>query len=420
MNDLAYQTPYIGPLRAERPAPHRAPHGFGADDMALIQRMILRRLAQRMALAFALVGVIGVTTQVMIHVVEIVDGGAGAVLMVRMFVLLLPTVAVVILPVALLVALVQTFDGLDEGMETAVLRAAGAGPWFLVAPALWLGAGVAVVVLAMSLWLEPVANRGLTRIVSALKIDALGAFATDGVFRQLESGLFVRGGTEDADGWLNGLFLLDRRDPGHESLTLARTARLGREGGVPVIEMMDGSTEQRDAAGQVVLHIAFGRLTLSALDLLADLPPGLRPRAADTASLLVSLGQERGPPPRAERAELARRATDWLYVPAFLALGLWLVLRPVAESRLRQAGMARLLTAVGIGLVLRLAGIALVSGAGDGGIVLLACVALPILAAAGFALLACRAATRVAQRTAQFAARFWVLRPGALRPGRGL
>ena len=137
--------------------------------MALIQRMILRRLAQRMTLAFALVGVIGVTTQIMIHVVEIVDGGGGALLMVRMFALLLPTVAVVILPVAMLVALVQTFDGLDEAMESTVLRAAGASPWFLVAPALWLGAGVAVAVLAMSIWLEPVANRGLSRVVGALK-----------------------------------------------------------------------------------------------------------------------------------------------------------------------------------------------------------------------------------------------------------
>ena len=385
--------------------------------MALIQRMILRRLAQRMTLAFALVGVIGVTTQIMIHVVEIVDGGGGALLMVRMFALLLPTVAVVILPVAMLVALVQTFDGLDEAMESTVLRAAGASPWFLVAPALWLGAGVAVAVLAMSIWLEPVANRGLSRVVGALKMDALGAFATDGVLRQLESGLFVRGGAEAADGWLDGLFLLDRRDPDRESLTLARAARLGRAGGVPVIEMVDGSTEQRDAVGREVLHITFGRLTLSALELFADPPRGLRPREMGTASLLGSLAQKDSLS-REARAELARRATDWLYVPAFLALGFWLVLRPIAESRLRQAGTSRLLTAVGFGLVLRLAGIALVSGAGDGGVVLAACGALPILAAAGFALLASRAATRAPQGTAPLDTRFrdWPAR--MLRSGR--
>lgn len=245
----------------------------GTLDMALIQRMILRRLVQRMALAFAMVGVIGVATQILRHVAEIVDSASGAMPVVRMFVLLLPMVAVVILPVALLVALAQTFDGLDEAMETAAVRASGAGPLFLVAPALWLGAGVAAPVLATSLWLEPAAHRGLPGTMGALKMDALGVFATEGVFRQVEPDLFVHGGKKGADGWIDGLFLLDRRDPDRESLTLARAARLVRDGGVPVIEMVDGSVARRDAAGREVLRLGFGRFTMAAQQLFSDLPP---------------------------------------------------------------------------------------------------------------------------------------------------
>ena len=93
--------------------------------MVEAEAVILRHFAARSLAVFGFVGVIILTTQVLNQASKLVEASSSLWLVARLLVLFVPTIAVVILPVAFLIAVIQTYDSMDENLETAVVQATG-------------------------------------------------------------------------------------------------------------------------------------------------------------------------------------------------------------------------------------------------------------------------------------------------------
>jgi lipopolysaccharide export system permease protein len=342
--------------------------------MRVISRMIARRVAGRSFVVFSFVGVIILTTQVLNQASKLIEASTSLWLVAQLLALFVPTIAVVILPVAFLIAVIQTYDGMDENLEAAVVQASGAGPWTLLAPTVLMGAGVAAIVLLTSLFIEPAANRSVRDLLGAVQLDAIQIIATDGVLREVEPGLFVRGGARSGDGQIKGIFILDRRRASGEILYVAERGQLVREQGRIRLEIFNGTLLVRNRAGEEEQRVSFGKYITEPESLFGAVETKFGARHASTVDLLQQLGAEKAP--RA-RSELVRRATDWLYPLVFVALAALLTSRAV-PSRQAVFRRWRLPLAVLIGGGLRVLGLALVGPAGQSTVALGAAFAVPL------------------------------------------
>lgn len=371
--------------------------------MRVIARLMLRRIAGRTLAVFGFVGVIILTTQVLNQASKLIEAATSLWVVARLLLLFVPTIAVVILPVAFLVAVIQTFDGMDENLETTVVQATGAGPWLLLWPTVIAGGAVAGIVLLTSLLVEPAANRAVRDLLGAVQLDAIQIIATDGVLREVEPGLFVRGGVRTATGQIDGVFIFDNRRARGEVLYTAQSGQLLRDQGRMQLQIFNGTLLVRNRSGAEEQRVSFGKYITEPEAFFGNAETSFGARHTATADLLRQIGDTSAAnddkAAARARSELVRRATDWLYPLVFVALVALLTSRAL-PSRGQGWRRWRLPLAVLAGGGLRVAGLALIGPAGQGGLGMAAAFGVPLAALCGFAALAARRATGSA-RTAK-------------------
>ena len=127
--------------------------------MKRIDRYIFRQLfATTLFVAIALTGVVWLT-QSLRFVEMIVNRGLSASLFLYFTMLLLPSFLAIILPVALFVAVVFTYNRLLVDSELVVLRAGGYSQYSLARPAMTLTLIVMLVCSALTLYFMPASYR---------------------------------------------------------------------------------------------------------------------------------------------------------------------------------------------------------------------------------------------------------------------
>lgn len=310
--------------------------------MTLADRLIAGRLLATAGAVLAFLCLVAVTTQALNQVYRVIDAEKGPEVAAWIALLILPRGAGLLLPIAWLVALVRTGDGLREGRESVVLMGTGRGPLRLLRPALLLSGAAAALMLVSGLFLEPFANRQLRETVLSLRYEALNILTRDSVLREVEPGLYVRGGPRDETGAILGFPIPDRRQRPGETLYFAEAVRLIRtEAGTPVLEPENGRIQVRDAAGRDSYSAEFRRYRTDPETLFSELPGGYGAHETLTGELVRAWAEGRAN--GRQRAELLRRLTDWLYPLAFLGLAAWVSLR--ADNRAAGALFAALAAA---------------------------------------------------------------------------
>ena len=355
--------------------------------MNVIHRLVARRLVVLAAVILSFAVVIVASTQVLSQVFSIIDASGGVWAALVLLVLMLPKTVAAVLPLAWLVALVQTYESMRESRESVIVSAAGRAPLYLFRPAFLLSVLVALAMLASALFLEPRANRAMRQALYDLRYESLSIVARDSVLREVEDGLYVRGGPQDPDGTINGFFILDRRDRPAERLYVAETVRLTRKDGVPQLEMSNGRIHVRGADGQEAYSVAFRRCFTDPEDFFSDLPGRFGATETSTAALVERVRAGRDGP--RTRGELVRRASEWLTPLAFAALAGWLVVRGQTRGAAARGDLrGTMVIALGLGGVLRVASYVALGAAGDSAVAAVASFAVPLGAAALFGWLA--------------------------------
>jgi lipopolysaccharide export system permease protein len=354
--------------------------------MGLMPWLVLRRAAFGTLVIFGFAGGMLVSSQVLNQTTRLIDASASPITALWFFAGFLPSATVVILPITFLVALTNTFMSMVEDNEATVLLATGMHPARIVLPGFGLAAVLSGLVLAISLWVEAPMNRRIDQTIHQLLSQSMTLLASDNTLREIDRGLFLRTGDALAEGQVSGVFLLDRRQWPAEEVYTADSASFEYVEGTPQFVMLDGVLQARDGAGAEMVTVNFRRFSVGLSFFYAQSATNDGPLRTDTG-LLWTQWWERGD--RRARAELARRASDWLYPIVFAAIAAGAFFHNAARTGARDRRFRwPMLMVIGVAGLLRVLGFALLGKAEGSLVATLGLIGLPI-AAAGLALLAC-------------------------------
>lgn len=127
--------------------------------------------------------------------------------------LAIPVLALIIAPLALVIAVAYALNKLATDSEIIVMNAAGLSPVRLLRPFLYATLVVSIMVAILAAYVAPDGLRRLKRWDAEITADVLSNILQPGRFTQLDHNLTVRVRERLPGGQLSGIFVDDRRDP---------------------------------------------------------------------------------------------------------------------------------------------------------------------------------------------------------------
>ena len=329
--------------------------------MTLFGRYMLRQVTNAfLVILLTLTAVVWLATALR-ELDLITSQGQGILLFFQMTLLSLPSLVALIAPNAMLMAALYTLDRMNGDSELIVMTAAGAPIWRIGAPLLLVGATVSIGILLANLFVTPAASRELRSFVTQVRADLISQVLQPGRFSSPEAGLTFHIRDRGMDGDLRGLLVQDERDPKQVMTYLAEKGRIISNEDGSYLVMFDGYVHRYNAENtdKSVQIIAFDQnmLDISEFSPKDDDDKELRPRERYIGDLI-------SPDPNDKiaktfygqlRSELHERLSTPLYPLVFVVIAIALLghARTTRESRWGQ-----ILTAFGLAVGLRVAGIA--------------------------------------------------------------
>ncbi len=315
--------------------------------MKLIERYIFRRMASALVLIFLALGTM-VWLALGVRQFNLVTANGQSVwTFLHVALLLVPMLVTIVLPLAALIAVVYTLTSLNGDSELAVINACGAPQFAILKPVLLIGLITAVAVGAMSLHFAPLATRLGESLVATVRGSVLSSIINPGQFMALGDGLVFHMRGRNSDGSLDGIFVVDDRDPTRTTTYLAdKGAVLDNPLGVFLV-MSNGVIQQRNKIDQTISMIEFSSYAFD----LSSLTSGsgreavaVSPRERSTAYLLHPDPDDPyfQQHPEQLRSELHGRLTMPLYGLAFVLLPLLFIGQADSPRESRAASIAML------------------------------------------------------------------------------
>lgn len=347
--------------------------------MKIIENYIFRRLVRIFVLSLTALSVTVWLTQALRQFDLVSAMGQTLVTFLQMTLLLLPPLATIVAPVAVMLAVIYTFNALNDGSELAVINATGTKQSSLLKPVLMIGVGVALFMALMTMYLSPLSLRLWREMLTNVRGNVLTSILREGEFVKMDKGLTFQLRQRLPDGTLSGIFMSDSRDADQEFVYLAERGTVLDSPLGTFLVMNDVTIQTRDADAHT---ISFVELTTYAFDLSApsskSKTPPLRPREQTTAYLFSpdpddSLYKRR---PDTYRQELLTRLVTPLNALVFAVLPLLFLSQ--AEST-RQSRAITITMAGGSALAISSLSFLLTMSSGDSIIAAIALFVLPIV-----------------------------------------
>jgi lipopolysaccharide export system permease protein len=330
--------------------------------MRLIERYIFRVAFS--AFAACLLGLTAVIwiTQALKELDLLTSKGQTILMFLTVTGLSLPTLITVISPVALFIAVIYSLNRLNGDSELIVMSAAGMPPGRLLRPYLVLAAGVAALVVFMTVYVMPASFQELRDLITKIRADFVANIVKEGQFTTLDNGITFHYRERSGQALL-GIFMQDRREQGRVVVYLAERGQVAEAGGQSYLILENGSVHRQQPNTRDSSMVAFQRY---AVDLAAfnqeEAQTVYKPRERSTTQLIFPDDREFYYTYQAGRfrAELHDRLSSWLYPIALM----FIAFAALGDARTTRQGRG---TAVALAVVavvgLRIAGFAASSAA---------------------------------------------------------
>jgi len=208
----------------------------------------------------------------------IVNRGLSMGLFLYLAVLILPRFVDVVLPIAVFIAVLFTYNRLIAESEMVVMRAAGMSQGALARPAFIAGAVALAILLFLSAFLLPASNRAFKDLQFEIRNKFASILIQDGTFNTVSDSLTIYVRAHDDAGDLSGLVIHDTRDKEKPvTLVAERGAFVDTDEG-PRLLMAHGSRQLFDRATGRLSVLSFDQYTL---DLGVFHEAGMRDRQPD-------------------------------------------------------------------------------------------------------------------------------------------
>ena len=285
----------------------------------------------------------------------VINRGQSAAIFAYLTMLMIPSLLVVIAPIAFFGAALYALNKLNSDSELVVMWSAGISGFQLALPVLAASMLVMAISYACSLYLMPLGQRTMKDKVFDIRADIGAAILREGAFTTPSEGLTVFIRELAPNGEIRGILVHDNREPKRPLTYLAESGVLAQTQEGARLIMQNGNVEQGEAGGFRLSVLKFDRYVF-------DLDQYAGPqRASDRDTSERYLSELLNPPFTADQpvrrgvylAEGHNRLSAPLYCIAFALIAL----AATTKGRLARTSYAlRLSGAALLGAALRLVG----------------------------------------------------------------
>lgn len=327
--------------------------------MSAIDRYIVRNvLLSFLMVLVSLTGVIWITQA--LRGIDLMTGqGQSILVFLGVTGLAIPLLAMIIAPLALLIAIMHTLNRLATDSEIIVMNAAGLSPARFLRPFLIATCIVSILVAYLSIQLTPQCLRALRKWQTEIGADVLTNILRPGEFQRLGP-LTIRIQGRQPGGLLMGIFIDDQRNPAERISILADRGTVQRTERGAFLILQDGNLQRFETGKRDPALVAFNSyafdLSQFANSSQATIMYGPRERALGD---LISPSPDDPifkKVPGEFRSELNDRVFAPLYPLAFALLAFAFLGAPRTTRQNRNFAIALLILGI---LVVRIAGFAL-------------------------------------------------------------
>ena len=326
--------------------------------MTLVARYIFgTAFAAFVASLFALTAVIWVT-QALREVDLLTTKGQALIVFFNITSLILPSLVMVVTPVALFIAVLYALNKLNSDSELVVMSASGLSPLRLLQPFAALTLVAMLLVGFMSLYAMPWSFRLSRDLLSKVRADFLTHIVREGQFIKLDQGFVFHYRERGANGSLLGIFMQDNRDAAQISTYIAEAGATAEVDGENYLLLEKGSIQRQSRGSRDPAMVQFDRYAIDLSQFGAGATDGapLKPRERSTAELI-----NRDPAdPYVQKYEGRFRAElhDRFLNPFFALVFGFVAFAALGQARTTRQGRGwAILAAVGVVIIVRLGGV---------------------------------------------------------------
>ncbi|MDX2095084.1 MAG: LPS export ABC transporter permease LptF [Alphaproteobacteria bacterium] len=158
--------------------------------------------------------------------------------------LMLPSLLLILMPIALGIAVIYTYNRLTVESELVVLNAVGVSKWQLAKPALRLGLFCTLLCYVLALALMPHANKKFQDVRTFFRDKYASVLLEEEVFSNPLEGVTVYVRARDEQNNLSGVLMHDRRNPRQIITMIADTGHMEQTPAGPRFYLQQGMRQQ--------------------------------------------------------------------------------------------------------------------------------------------------------------------------------
>ena len=213
----------------------------------LIGRYIFRNLAITTAFLTTVIVSLAMWLIKSLKLLEIViNGGAPLGIFLTLVALAMPTIVMIVLPIALFFAIAFIYNKLTADSELIVLRALGLSQWRLATPALLLGVIVAILVFLLNAFIAPWSQERSKSLQDLSRAQYNGVPLNEGVFNAIGDKMTIYVREREPNGDLLGILAYQEQSNGQPRTTVAKRGVLADGDQGPEIIVYDVSQQEVD------------------------------------------------------------------------------------------------------------------------------------------------------------------------------
>ncbi len=192
----------------------------------------------------------------------IVNRGLSIGLFIYLALLILPRFIDVVLPIAVFIAVLFTYNKLLSESELVVMRSAGMSQAALARPAIIAGAVALLVLFSLSVYFLPATNRTFKDLQFEIRNRFASVLLQEGVFNTISDSVTVYVRSRDTNNELIGLLIHDTRDRTKPITILAERGAFANTAEGPRLLMVNGMRQQREIDTGKLSVLSFEKYTL--------------------------------------------------------------------------------------------------------------------------------------------------------------
>ena len=193
----------------------------------------------------------------------VINRGQSAFTFLYLVALLLPTLLVIIMPLAFFFATLFTLQRLSSDSELIVMAAGGYSLRQLAMPVLAAAAIVMAATYLCALYLMPAGQRALSDKLVDIRADMAGALLNEGEFNNQSQGLTVFIGSMNGKGEIHNILVHNSREKSRPVTYIAEKGVLAQTPAGTRLIMLDGTVEMAAQRGAQLQVLHFESYTLS-------------------------------------------------------------------------------------------------------------------------------------------------------------